>query len=114
MNQAETVWVGYIIRDGKVKRFKWAMNLDISPGGKLKAEGTENSVGVMKLEGKVSHSKKRLVTGQDDFHFIKTFDDDEKKLHFQGKINLSGSCMRGVWGLNEKEEQGYFQAKQIS
>ena len=107
-NQARTVWVGYIIEEGTVKRFKWSLELDIGARGKLRAEGVEDSVHGMKLEGKVTHLKKRLATGQDDFHFVKTRDNADEKVHFNGKINLSGSCMKGTWGWEDKDEQGYF------
>ncbi len=77
-----TQWVGYILEGGKVKRFKWSLDLDISPSGKLKADGVENKANKLKLEGKVTHTKKRLVTGQDDFVFTKTIDKEETKLYF--------------------------------
>ena len=66
------------------------------------------------MEGKVTYTKKRLASGLDDFQFIKTHHNNDEKMYFRGKINLACSSMKGVWGLNENDEQGYFQAKQVS
>ena len=52
-------WKGYMVEQGKVKKFLWNLPLEVSSSGKMKGEGLENGLSKFKIEGKVTFQKKR-------------------------------------------------------